>query len=206
MNAGNGFDPEFAAASDWAREYRACGIQVVPCRDKRPLLKTWKEYQNELVPTPQFEAWYGPGGAYVGHYDMGMLTGAASGRVLMIDLDIYKTGGDNAERGGAACLTSTTTAWSLETWKQRTGGGGVQMFFPIPENWKFAVNAKTDINVDIRCQGGFAVLPPTHHASAVATYVWDGRLCTVGDRDRAGAGLAARGGREADPGARPCFP
>jgi hypothetical protein len=63
----------------------------------------------------------------------------------------------------------------LETWQQRTGGGGIQMFFTYPENWKFAVNAKTDINVDIRCQGGFAVLPPTLHASG-ANYVWEAGL------------------------------
>ena len=59
----------------------------------------------------------------------------------------------------------------LETWKQVTGGGGLQMFFLYPQNWKFAVNAKTDINIDIRCQGGFAVLPPTRHASG-KSYVW----------------------------------
>ena len=63
----------------------------------------------------------------------------------------------------------------LETWQQRTGGGGRQMFFTYPPGWKFAVNAKTTIGVDIRCQGGFAVLPPTLHASG-ANYVWEAGL------------------------------
>ena len=89
-----GFDPEFAAASDWARLYRANGVQIVPCKNKIPRLKSWKEYQNALVPDAQFEAWYGHDGEFHNSYDMGMLTGTASGRILMIDLDIYKAGGE----------------------------------------------------------------------------------------------------------------
>ena len=175
MTDPSGFDPDFAAASDWARLYRAAGIQVVPCRDKRPLLKSWKEYQHALVPQPQFDAWYGPGGAYAGHYDMGMLTGTASGRILMIDLDFYKAGGDAARQWWGGVLITHNNGMVLETWQQRTGGGGIQLFFSYPPEWKFAVNSKTSINVDIRCQGGFAVLPPTLHASG-ANYVWEAGL------------------------------
>ena len=166
------FDPDFATPAGWAQRYRAAGIQVVPCKDKRPLLKSWKEYQNALVPQPQFDAWYGPGGAYTGHYDMGMLTGTASGRILMIDLDVYKPGGDKAQQWWGGVLMTHNHGLPLETWQQRTGGGGLQMFFSYPPDWKFAVNSKTSINVDVRCQGGFAVLPPTTHASGDA-YVWD---------------------------------
>ena len=166
------FDPDFATPAGWAQRYRAAGIQVVPCKDKRPLLKSWKEYQSALVPQPQFDAWYGPGGAYAGHYDMGMLTGTASGRILMIDLDFYKPGGDAARQWWGGVLMTHNHGLPLETWQQRTGGGGLQMFFSYPPEWKFAVNSKTSINVDVRCQGGFAVLPPTTHASGGA-YVWD---------------------------------
>jgi hypothetical protein len=168
----HGFDPEFAAASDWARLYRANGLQIVPCRNKIPRLKSWKEYQNSLVPDAQFEAWYGHNGEFSQSYDMGMLTGLASGRILMIDLDIYKTGGHLAIQWWQGLLAVHNNGFELETWKQHTGGGGVQMFFLYPIDWKFAINAKTDINVDVRCQGGFAVLPPTQHASG-RPYEWD---------------------------------
>jgi len=170
-----GFDPEFAAASDWARLYRANGVQIVPCKNKMPRLKSWKEYQNALVPDAQFEAWYGHDGEFAQSYDMGALTGTASGHLLMIDLDIYKAGGYAAAAWWQRVLAVHNNGMALETWEQLTGGGGLQMFFTYPPGWKFAVNAKTDINVDIRCQGGFAVLPPTMHASGKA-YTWiDGR-------------------------------
>jgi hypothetical protein len=165
------FDPDFAAASDWARLYRAAGLQVVPCKDKRPVLKAWKEYQNELVPDAQFEVWYGPQGQYHAWNDMGLLTGKASGRVLMIDLDIYKAGGEAAAFWWQGVLATHNNGVDLETCKQITGGGGLQMFFIYPESWKFSVNAKTALNVDIRCQGGFAVLPPTIHESG-KPYQW----------------------------------
>jgi len=167
----SGFDPEFAAAADWARLYRANGVQIVPCKNKIPRLKSWKEYQNALVPDAQFEAWYGHGGEFAQSYDMGALTGTASGRMLMIDLDVYKAGGEAARRWWDGVLEVNNNGLEPETWKQITGGGGVQLFFTYPPDWKFAVNAKTDINVDIRCQGGFAVLPPTRHASG-GTYIW----------------------------------
>jgi hypothetical protein len=46
------------------------------------------------------------------------------------------------------------------------------MFFTYPPGWKFSVNAKTNLNIDIRCQGGFTVLPPTKHASG-KDYAWE---------------------------------
>jgi hypothetical protein len=171
----SGFDPDFAAAADWAQLYRSAGIQIVPCKNKIPRLKSWKEYQHALVPIAQFNAWYGPDGEFRDSYDMGALTGNASGRMLMIDLDIYKAGGYAAAAWWQGVLAVHNNGMVLETWEQLTGGGGLQMFFTYPPNWKFAVNAKTDINVDVRCQGGFAVLPPTRHASG-KNYAWiDGR-------------------------------
>jgi AAA domain/Bifunctional DNA primase/polymerase, N-terminal len=168
----NGFDPDFAAAADWARLYRSAGVQIVPCKNKVPRLKSWKEYQNALVPDAQFEAWYGPGGEFAQSYDMGALTGTASGHLLMIDLDIYKAGGEKAARWWADVVITHNNRMEIETWRQTTGGGGIQMFFTYPPSWKFAVNAKTDLNIDVRCQGGFAVLPPTLHASG-KSYAWD---------------------------------
>ena len=68
------------------------------------------------------------------------------------------------------------------------------MFFSYPPDWKFAVNSKTSINVDVRCQGGFAVLPPTTHASGDALRLGR-RLRAVGrfEKSVARPRLAARG-------------
>ena len=73
---------------------------------------------------------------------MGMLTGAASGRILMIDLDFYKAGGDAAKQWWGGVLMTHNNGMTLETWQQRTGGGGIQLFFSYPPGWKFAVNSQ----------------------------------------------------------------
>jgi RecA-family ATPase len=89
--------------------------------------------------------------------------------MLMIDLDLYK--GPEAARWWQGVLAVHNSGMEIDTWEQITGGGGRQMFYTYPPNWRSAVNAKTDLNVDIRCQGGFAVLPPTQHETG-RTYTW----------------------------------
>ena len=134
-------------------------------------MKTWKQYQGALVSQQVFDGWYGMGGQFVSLPDMGMLTGTASDRILMVDLDLYKPGGEVALNWWLGILAVHNNAMELETWEQFTGGGGRQLFFRYPSGWTCA-NAKTDIHVDIRGQGGFAVLPPTRHASG-KQYVWE---------------------------------
>jgi hypothetical protein len=165
----HGFDPEFAAATDWARLYRSAGVQIVPCKNKHPVLKTWREYQNELVPQLQFDRWYGHGGEFAQSYDMGMLTGQASGRVLMIDLDIYK--GPEAGQWWNKINEIHNNGLELETVEQKTGGGGRQLFYVYPKGWNGPGNIQTSLNIDIKEQGGFAVLPPTLHSSG-NRYEW----------------------------------
>ena len=89
-----------------------------------------------------------------------------------------------------------------ETWKQHTGGGGVQMFFTYPA--KLEVRRQRQDRHQCRHPLPGRVCGVTADPSRLrCTYAWDGWPCTVGYRDPGGAGLAARGGREADPGARP---
>ena len=58
----------------------------------------------------------------------------------------------------------------LETVEQVTGGGGSQKLYRAPPGWVAPTN-KTPIGVDIRGQGGFAVLAPSLHDSGKA-YEW----------------------------------
>ena len=58
----------------------------------------------------------------------------------------------------------------LETVEQRTGGGGLQKLFRAPLGWIAPTN-KTSIGVDIRGQGGFAMLAPSLHESG-RHYEW----------------------------------
>ena len=77
--------------------YRSHGLQVVPShlprpstQWKRPAVKEWKQFQQELLPEAQFLRWYGQGGTFVRHTNMGLITGYASSNVFVLDLDTYK--------------------------------------------------------------------------------------------------------------------
>src|SRR5688500_10496187 len=119
------FNPAIATPAEWAHMYRRQGIQVLPGKVpdpirpwKRPDLPAWEQLQHAIVPDFTFSRWYGEGGEFINRLNMGLLTGTASGRIIVIDLDEYKT---------PACLEwwqSVTLGIEPETWVQRTGGGG----------------------------------------------------------------------------------
>lgn len=169
------FEPDWAAPADWAAMYRAAGLQVVPCylpsehqNWKRPALADWKTFQDELAPEAIFERWYGAQGEYRARPNMGMVSGKSSANVFVIDLDEYKT--PDALGWWHGVLSEHNNGLEPETCQQVTGGGGRQLFFAAPVSWRAPTN-KTPIGVDVRGQGGFAVLPPSLHVSG-KTYEW----------------------------------
>jgi hypothetical protein len=169
------FDPDFNdTPAEWARMYRACGLQIVPSRTpseggnwKRPALANWITLQEEMVPDATFERWYSRGGEHYQRRNMGLLTGRASGNVWVLDLDEYKPGALDWWRG---VLAVHNNGIEPETWQQTTGGGGRQILFVAPKDFTVPTN-KTSVGVDIRGQGGFAVLPPSMHSSG-KEYAW----------------------------------
>lgn len=173
------FDPEFAGPGDWAAMYRAHKLQIVPAKYphevkpgetwKRPTVK-WRndDIQEKLMPDFTFERWYGAQGDFSRRSQMGIVAGRASGNIFVIDLDDYK---HQAARYWWANLIDTHNGGrDVETWQQVTGGGGRQLFFRAPSGWHAPTN-RTPIGVDIRGQGGFAVLPPSVHDSG-KEYHW----------------------------------
>lgn len=169
------FEPDWAAPGDWAAMYRAAGWQVVPSHLpsssqnwKRPALADWKSLQEAQVPDATFERWYGPQGEHTSRTNMGLLTGRASGNTFVIDLDEYKT--PEALGWWHGVLQEHNNGMEPETCQQVTGGGGRQLFFAAPAGWRAPTN-KTPIGVDVRGQGGFAVLPPSLHISG-QIYQW----------------------------------
>ena len=162
------FDSSFASPAEWARLYRNAGVQVVPgifpmrtAADKRPALANWKEFHDDLVAEAVFERWF-PAQT---HPNMGLITGRASGNVIVVDLDTYKSGQANLWWDYA------TGGIEPETWKQTTGGGGQQVLLRAPPGLTIP-NCTTSMGVDIRGQGGYAILPPTMHMSG-QEYRWD---------------------------------
>ena len=156
--------------------YRELGLQVVPAMKpsenktqwKRPALPKWRELEHELAPDFTFERWYGDNGEHARRYNMGVIAGACSNGVFVVDLDLHKN--VRAQAWWDEMSHIQVSAGELETVEQETGGGGVQLFFRAPLGW-IPPTCKTSIGVDIRGQGGFAMLPPSMHESGTP-YRW----------------------------------
>ena len=168
------FDASFAGAAEYAEMYRSLGLQVVPAKHpkeapqwKRPALPEWRELENTLAPDLTFQRWYGPTGDHINRDNMGIITGRCS-NLVVVDLDIQKH--PEAHLWWHTMREMQKTAGEITTVCQKTGGGGVQHFFRIPEGWT-APTCKTSIGVDIRGQGGFAMCPPSLHESG-ERYEW----------------------------------
>ena len=167
------FDPEFAGPAQWAAMYRACGWPVVPAwmpaehqNFKHPKV-TWRHY-HAVIPQADHDAWYAKNGMHTARLNMGVLTGGPY-KLLMIDLDTYKS--PKALAWWREVIETENHGIEPETVRQRSGGGGQQLFFQVPADWH-CPNAVTDLGVDIRCDGGFAMLPPSLHDSG-NSYAWE---------------------------------
>lgn len=154
--------------------YRELGIQVVPAKMpkedkawKRPVIK-WREYENRIADDETFTGWYGRDGEFRHRENMGIITGAASGNIWVLDIDSHNH--PQAMKWLQALIDQWNDGIPLRTATQRTGGGGIQIFFLAPEGWVPPTN-KTSKGIDIRGVGGFAMLPPSMHESGV-NYAW----------------------------------
>ena len=122
------FDNEFATTADHARLYRRLGIQVVPALSpqegaqwKRPAIP-WRELEHQIVDESTFEKWYGARGDHTRRPNLGMVAGEASGRLFIVDLDVYKD--PQALNWWQGLMAIHNNNSELETVTQRTGGGG----------------------------------------------------------------------------------
>ena len=168
-------DAESTSATEYAHYYRSLGLQAVPARMpsegadwKRPALSTWREFTATLVGDPVFAHWYGPGGQHLPRPNIGLITGSASGGVFVLDADTHKY--PEAQHWLDGVLTLHNNGMAFETATQRTGGGGFQYLFRAAPDWS-APTCKTKIGIDVRGEGGFAVMPPSVHESG-RKYAW----------------------------------
>lgn len=170
------FNDEWASAPQWAAMYRSLGLQVVPAHTpaeggqwKRPF-GDWLEFQDALVVDPIFKRWFDPqSGEHAKRRNMGLVMGRASGDLFAIDLDVKP--GSGAFDWWTRVLNAHFAGVEPETWAQRTGGGGRQLFFRAPGGWT-PPTFKTLLGVDLRGQGGFVMAPPSMHASG-QVYDWE---------------------------------
>lgn len=69
---------------DAAKRYLSAGLCVLPAfaKQKRPAVRSWKQYQSRLPTEDEIDAWFAGG-----HDGLCLLTGAASGNLELLDFD-----------------------------------------------------------------------------------------------------------------------
>ena len=173
------FNDARANASEWAAMYRALGLQVIPAHGpsdgdkwKRPF-GSWLEFQDTLAPDAVFKRWFDPqAGEHRANLNMGLITGAASGGLLVIDLD--RKDGSKAFEWWAGLIAVHNANLEPETWKAISGGGGGHMMFRAPPGYVPPTFKAPSMGVDVRGQGGFVMCAPSLHASGNSYSWWPG--------------------------------
>lgn len=132
-----------------ALEYISKGLPIIPIGpDKKPLV-AWKEFQTRIPTIEEVTAWW----TKCPTANIGMPTGKLSG-ISVVDID-PRHGGVVPE--GMPNMTTII----------KTGGGGWHYYFTHVDGVKNSSdeNGTGFPGVDIRGEGGYVVVPPSHHAS-----------------------------------------
>lgn len=126
-----------------------------------------------------------------GPVNIAVLTGQPASRcphIFVLDIDQDKGGMESLahllgiEPGTGAWQEAVLDRFPMETPLSETGGGGYHIFFEAPEEVE-KVRSVTDLlpGVDVRGDGGLAIIPPSTHVSG-SRYAWK-RSPLVSDYD-----------------------
>ena len=141
----------------YVRLLRSCGLNVIPCgRDKRPLLK-WKHYQKEMANENLYPMWFS-----FGAKSIGVITGAISGNLEMLDFD---DGGSAFEEWrGLVEDEDFLLPFALLLEKSQRGGIHVVYRCPgekIPGSMKLAATEDHRVLIETRGEGGYFLCAPS---------------------------------------------
>lgn len=180
-----------------AIRWQAAGIVALPVRSdgsKAPGLATWKEYQQRQPTIDELVQWFGHGAQGIG-----VLTGAISGHLEMVELEgrailggaLARLKGHAADHDALGLLDRVIDGYCEQTPSvgihllYRLDGGGVR------RNTKLARTADRQVLAETRGEGGFVVVAPsagTTHPTGAAWTVVSGSIeqvatITLDERD-----------------------
>lgn len=142
---------------DAALAYETRGFAVVAVDGKAPI-PNWKPFQQRRPTPDELVGWW----TECSTAGVAIVTGAIS-RVVVVDVD--------GPTGEASLARFESDQGRLpETALVRTGGGGQHAYFAHP-GVRVKTRAGLAPGLDIRADGGIAVLPPSPHASG-RSYEW----------------------------------
>jgi hypothetical protein len=149
---------------EYALRYLKRGFAVVPATGKQPVAN-WKKYQDAVPTEEEVRRWW------VSYPDanIALVTGAVSG-VVVVDVD-----GETEERFAPTAIVKTSP-------------GHYHYYYAHPGGVVPCSTRVVGPNIDVRADGGIAILPPSIHYNprgrADGTYTW-----LVGPRDASFAPL-----------------
>lgn len=150
-----------------AQGYVSQGWKVFPLRprSKKPLPGTHGKDDATSDPA-QVQRWW----QAMANANIAVACGAASG-IIVIDLDAIDD--TNAHDGQATWQALTARYGDTETRQQRTGGGGLQLFFLHPgAGVEIGNRAQLLPGIDVRGDGGYTVVGPSIHPDTGKAYEW----------------------------------
>jgi predicted transcriptional regulator len=141
-----------------AQGYAALGMSVIPLNGKRPALNRWAQYQQNRASQAEIETWHRQGILQ----NIGIVCGAASGNLIVLDLD------------GAAGYPAFAASFPhlAETYTVASGGGvGRHVYFrteKLPPSVK-AMNTPIG-HLELCGDGRQVVAPPGLHPTTGKPY------------------------------------
>ena len=150
-----------------AQGYVSQGWKVFPLRprSKKPLPGTHGKDDATGDPA-QVQRWW----QAMANANIAVACGATSG-IIVIDLDAIDD--TNAHDGQATWQKLASHYGDIETRQQRTGGGGLQLFFLHPgAGVEIGNRAQLLPGIDVRGDGGYTVVGPSIHPDTGKAYEW----------------------------------
>lgn len=167
------------AMLDHALAYAKAGLPVIPlhgvlddgsctcgsagCSSPGKHPRTPKGLKEATTEVKQIKRWWGP------NKWPSASIGGVGGSFICLDIDAKNDGLATLDRLVKANVPLPETA-TVET-GEYDGSRGLHYWFKVPDGTNAATRANVRQGVDIRCTGGYAVLPPSEHASGVS-YEW----------------------------------
>lgn len=140
-------DGSLSEAAVW---YAKHGLAVFPLKQGSKVPLTDHGCKDATTSTAGFaERWR--------DYNIGVACGSASGGLLVIDCDV------DEDKDGCESLR----AWERlntelpDTWMSNTPRGGVHYWYRLPEGVSLHNSVNAELGIDIRCEGGYIVAPPS---------------------------------------------
>lgn len=138
-----------------------CGSERCPSPGKHP--RTKNGLRDATTDERKIQRWWGP------NRWPNASIGGVGGEYLCLDIDVKSGGLDSLERlvQANAPLPDTAIAETGRYGDER----GRHYWYRVPSGVAAATRAGVREGIDVRCTGGYAVMPPSPHASGV-TYEW----------------------------------